>query len=216
MMWYVYIYFNPLHLVNNQPSPFYVGKGAGNRDLAHALPGNLKNDKNKHKVNTIKKIFSAGEEPIVIRVFETDDEEAALREEIRLITFLGRADLGRGPLTNLTDGGEGQAGKIVSEKTKSLLSLKSAQAHASGKLKTNTLAWQSAGLLKAHSPEGRKKSAEVRKGKKLSLETRTNIATSRKKFASSLTEEERKKHFTTTAGSKASAEERLLISIKVK
>lgn len=42
----------------------------------------------------------------------------ACRKEVRLIKKIGRRDLGLGPLTNLTDGGQGANGMIVSEENK--------------------------------------------------------------------------------------------------
>ena len=49
-------------------------------------------------------------DPIIIIVYKSNDENEAFNEEIRLIALYGRHDLGLGPLTNLTDGGEGTIG----------------------------------------------------------------------------------------------------------
>jgi hypothetical protein len=88
--------------------PFYVGKGSNNRCFIH-----LKcNDKsNLYKTNKIKAILSKSLQPILI-------ECQSIKLEIDLIKIIGRINLGTGPLTNLTDGGEGHSGMIVSEETK--------------------------------------------------------------------------------------------------
>ncbi len=49
------------------------------------------------------------------------DWESACQIEIQLISKIGRKDLGTGPLINLTSGGEGTPGRVVSNETKQLL-----------------------------------------------------------------------------------------------
>jgi len=104
--YYVYIYCDP---VKNKP--IYVGMGKGSRYEHHyrAARRNCKREPNKHKLNTIKKIIKEGREPIIYVVagFEI---EVARNLEVWLIEKLGRADIGTGPLTNLTSGGEGHTG----------------------------------------------------------------------------------------------------------
>lgn len=88
-------------------TPFYVGKGVGDRVLCHerdAVNTTLKS----HKLNTIRALRAAQVE-IQYHIEVMDSEQAALSRERELITRLGRHDLGTGPLTNLTDGGEGPA-----------------------------------------------------------------------------------------------------------
>ncbi len=48
-------------------------------------------------------------------------EKEAFDLEIELISKIGRSDLKLGPLTNLTDGGEGQSGAVVKESTRQKL-----------------------------------------------------------------------------------------------
>lgn len=50
------------------------------------------------------------------------DWEEACKIERELITFYGRKDLGTGILRNLTDGGEGSCGVVMSEETKAKIS----------------------------------------------------------------------------------------------
>jgi len=86
--------------------PFYVGKGKGNQWLLH-----LQAAKNKfykgYRINKIRKIQSLDLEPKIIKYEENLTEQEAFSLEKKLIKAIGRFDLGQGPLTNLTDGGEG-------------------------------------------------------------------------------------------------------------
>lgn len=128
-IYYVYVYLDP-----NKPGnyvydsgniildhePFYIGKGHGNRLYDHLkLPSY---DTNKLKKNKIKKILSESKSPPIIKIIKQNlHEQAAFDYEKRLITMIGRRDLSVGPLCNLTDGGEGRSGSVVSDETKEKL-----------------------------------------------------------------------------------------------
>lgn len=111
--YYVYIYFNQLKEgdweykgIKFKYQPFYVGKGVKKRDKQHLYPSSLK--KLTHKNNTIKLIkFSLNETPINYRIYENLTNEEAIKIESDIIKHFGRADLGLGILTNMTNGGEG-------------------------------------------------------------------------------------------------------------
>lgn len=98
---YVYIYLNPL----KNYEPFYIGFGKNNRMKDHLKKSS---DKNRHKFYTIQKIRrETGNDP-TIRIFQSNlTSNEAIEIERGLIWAFGRADLGQGPLTNLTAGGEG-------------------------------------------------------------------------------------------------------------
>lgn len=61
----------------------------------------------------------------------------ACRKEVRLIKKIGRRDLGLGPLTNLTDGGQGANGVVLSDEIKIKISERmKGKRYALGKTRT--------------------------------------------------------------------------------
>ena len=128
--------------------PFYVGIGDADRLK-------LIGQRNKYTNMICDKIRREGGEVLVEHEEFATREEAAARE-IELIALYGRRDLGRGPLTNLTDGGEyGVPGSTFN-------------------------------IGRKHSAETRAKLSEQRKGnthlrgKKLSAETRAKMSVAAK------------------------------------
>jgi len=107
--------------------PFYVGKGTEARANSH-----LKDKQNPFKTRVINKILKAGLEPIVLikRTCNYLTEKQALDLEMSMIPRIGRRNLGFGPLTNLTDGGEGHSGHLPSNKTRKKLSEALIERHA--------------------------------------------------------------------------------------
>jgi hypothetical protein len=85
---------------------FYVGVGEPTR------PYETKH-RNNHWNNTVNKI---GYEVVIIKEGLTWEE--ACEWEISEIRRIGRRDLGLGPLVNMTDGGEGTQGVIITEERK--------------------------------------------------------------------------------------------------
>lgn len=110
MSYYVYTYF-----IDGVPR--YVGKGVGGRWKTHRAPG-----KRSKLANTLRSRHRKTGEWITPTIQYCESEEAAFKEEIRLIAHYGRLDLGKGTLWNLTDGGEGTAGSKVSEATRNKIS----------------------------------------------------------------------------------------------
>ena len=126
---YVYVYLDPRKPgkfkygeYEFEYEPFYVGKGEGDRFRRHLTEYQLVHDKNKLKVHKIKKIIKEiGKHPIVIKFKDNISEKESFELETKMIITIGRKDLGKGPLTNLTDGGEGISGHVMTEGQKEIL-----------------------------------------------------------------------------------------------
>lgn len=122
-MYYVYVYFDPRKVgtycydnVLFQYEPIYVGKGSNKRFMEH-----LSNTHNSHLAGKIKNIQTElNRNPAILVLDDFDDEQEALDFEVEMIKRIGRADLGFGPLTNKTDGGEGCSGVKWSEERRAL------------------------------------------------------------------------------------------------
>jgi len=90
--------------------PCYVGKGQDDRVLDHGRAGVRHG--NRHLANIYKR--AGGPIPFDI-LMSTDEEPEAFKQETNFIISIGRADLKLGPLCNLTNGGEGSTGMVLSE-----------------------------------------------------------------------------------------------------
>lgn len=94
-----YIY---IHIKRTTGEPFYVGKGKGYR-------AQDKNNRNKFWHNIVKK---HGYDIVILK--DNIDEVTAFILEEYWIKFIGRRDLNNGTLVNMSDGGDGEAGKVLS------------------------------------------------------------------------------------------------------
>ncbi len=90
--------------------PFYIGAGSGKRVLEHER--DARTTRRGYKRSLIRRILKDGEKVNywIAGLFDTWEE--ACEEERQLIALYGRADTGKGPLTNRTDGGEGIVGIV--------------------------------------------------------------------------------------------------------
>ena len=101
---YVYIHFRP---PEDGGAPFYVGMGMGKRWKEH-----FSKTTNPHANRIIAKAKREGKETSHTFVTWEVSREQAWAVEILMIAIIGRKDRGRGPLVNLTDGGEGASGAV--------------------------------------------------------------------------------------------------------
>ena len=97
--------------------PFYVGKGCGDR-----IKSSLFDRESPFKVNKIKSLRDNKIEIISIKLFENLENEESLEIEKDVIKKIGRRDLKLGPLTNLTDGGDGRLTSPHSDDVKKKIS----------------------------------------------------------------------------------------------
>lgn len=109
---YVYVYLDTrkpgifiYDELNFEYEPFYVGKGCGNRAYDHI---NEKRIINAHKSGKIKKIKDCCLSPKILFLYENLDDVEAQKIEIEVIEKIGRYP--NGPLTNMTNGGDGSLG----------------------------------------------------------------------------------------------------------
>lgn len=126
---YVYIFLDPRkdgefsygeHKFKYEP--FYVGKGKNNRCKNHLREWSLKDKTLKN--NKIKSLLKLGLKPIIIKLFLNLSEVDSFDKEKEMIKKIGRLDLNTGPLLNMTDGGEGNSGVILTQETKTKISEK--------------------------------------------------------------------------------------------
>jgi hypothetical protein len=130
MDYYVYVYLDVRKAGNFRYDefcfdyePFYIGKGRNRRYRNHLLKVKSGNYSNLPKFNTIKEILEIGKEPIIIKYKQNLSEEESFELEKIMIEKIGRRDLNKGPLRNLSDGGEGNGNRNFTEEHRKNLSI---------------------------------------------------------------------------------------------
>lgn len=102
-----YVY---LHINSKTGEPFYVGKGKNNRAFETQKRSNWwSNFVNKNGFD-------------VIILEDSLLEKKALEREVYWIKRIGRKNLNEGPLINLTNGGEGTSGRILTNEQRKKMS----------------------------------------------------------------------------------------------
>jgi hypothetical protein len=161
----------------------YVGKGnSSRRRLSDHIrqAERLKEGKvvkNRILAGTIKRIIDQGRTVQFIIRAESDDEALIFAIEQELISFYGRKIDGSGTLANLTMGGEGTAGNVMSEESKARIGAASRGRKDSPETREKK---RLAALKRRHSPETKAKISQASKSRITSKETKDKISKSGK------------------------------------
>jgi hypothetical protein len=100
MQYYTYAY------LREDGTPYYIGKGKDRRRY-------VKGDRT---------VFPPEDKSRIIILKENLTEKEAFKHEVYMIAVFGRKDLGTGILRNMTNGGDGTSGLIISDETKRKMS----------------------------------------------------------------------------------------------
>lgn len=100
------------HIRPDTNEVFYIGIGS----IKRAYTTKCRNDHWKNIVSLNKGVY------IVDILFDNLDRAKACKKEIKFIKLYGRSDLKQGSLCNLTNGGEKNIGRIVSDELRKRLS----------------------------------------------------------------------------------------------
>lgn len=112
-MFYAYIYRDP----SRGSEPIYVGKGHGRRAWQH-----LSRHDTHPFTQRLQKMKREGVEPTIEIITALDEDHAYFLEDC-LVSIIGRKNLQRGPLLNITEGGRGsKKGRILSEESRRRIS----------------------------------------------------------------------------------------------
>jgi hypothetical protein len=149
---YVYMLFR------ENGEPFYVGKGQGDRWLAHEYYARATKRRDP-RCSIIRRMQSAGLDVPKVKLHEWLTDATACAYEVALIAAIGRGEAG--PLVNLTDGGEGKSGWTTSPETRAKIG-----AANRGRKRTPEVIEKTAAKNRGrkHSPETIAKWAAARRG----------------------------------------------------
>lgn len=115
MDYYVYIHYRADGI-----TPFYVGKGKGNRAYSFG-----KKDRSKYWHKVRDKEYTSGESPITVKLISgISDEQAKVFEKFWIGVFGRKTEKTEGLLVNLTDGGGGTSGWKMSPESRKKISIK--------------------------------------------------------------------------------------------
>ena len=152
---------------------FYVGKGIHDRIHHHEREVRARRRVNTYKEAIIRGIWEAGGQVVKTKLASFETHEEAILFETALIFFMDG-------LTNLTHGGEGRPGAIVTEEHRRKLS--EAQKGKPREPLTEEHRRKLSEALKGNviSEEHRRKMSEAHAGRALSAETRPRMSEARR------------------------------------
>ena len=162
MHYYTYAY------LREDRTPYYIGKGKDDR--IYSTNKRIKPPKDKSRIIFLKQNLT---------------EQEAFKHEIYMIAVFGRKDLGTGILQNLTDGGEGGSGRVLSEETRRKLSDANRGKNHPNYGKTTSLETKAkmSASKKNMSDETRKKMSEVKKGENHPFYGKTHSPETKRKMS---------------------------------
>jgi hypothetical protein len=167
------------HIRLDKNEPFYIGIGSDER---------YNRSRERYNRNGLWKIIAKKSEIEVEILLDGLTYKEAQTKEKEFIALYGRKNNNTGILTNLTDGGEGTIGTVITEETRKKLSI----AHKGNKSRTGHKLSEETRLkmsiartgkkIGAISEEHRKKLSMAKIGKKQSIETIQKRIESRRLF----------------------------------
>jgi len=110
------------HIRQDKNQPFYIGIGTKKKWFTDFETEYRRAFEKTNRTTYWKNITNKTNYKVEI-LFESDDYNFIKQKEIEFIALYGRYDLGKGTLTNLTDGGEGTLGMIISKETRKRMSI---------------------------------------------------------------------------------------------
>jgi hypothetical protein len=196
---YIYIYIDP-----KTNEPVYVGKGTAKRAVHHVYAAT-------HLGNLLRKRKTEGYTcyPMILKM---SSEQAAFSAEKFYISAIGRNDLGKGTLLNLTDGGEGCSGHTHSDQTKEKMKAAHLGKSKSSEHKAKISAAQKGKPGVKHTAETKEKIAASNKGKPKSSEHKAKLSAAKQ----NISDETRAKLSDAQKGKTSSPETRAKITAALK
>lgn len=107
-------YYLYRHIRLDKNEPFYIGIGTKRDDCCSNRSCYSRATNKASRTSFWKNVVKTTDYEVEI-ILESNDYEFIKQKEIEFIALYGRKDLEKGILVNMTDGGEGQKGRIVSE-----------------------------------------------------------------------------------------------------
>jgi hypothetical protein len=158
------------HIRLDKNEPFYIGIGSDEKfSRAHS-----KHQRNKKWYNIIAKT----DYKVQVVLMDISLEEAK-EKEVEFIKLYGRSDKSEGTLCNLTDGGEGNPGRIVSDEWRKKQSMKIKGRKMSEEFKQKRREYMTGRKMPEECRQNhieRMRTSHPMRGKKMSDEARKNIS----------------------------------------
>ena len=164
---YIYIYREL------EETPIYVGKGSFKK-VHHGTARWRRHYQEKTRLgNRLRKLREKFGYSLIPEIIEIQDELTAFKKEIELISIFGRCNLGTGSLYNLTGGGEGSPGRVISEEFRK--KIKDSSTGRKHKPETIELLREISKNYR-HTEEAKIKIGNGNRGKEVKQETRDKIS----------------------------------------